>query len=45
MSNYKKLKKRIYELFCTTKKGDVLSIIIDIFFAILIIASCLCVIL
>lgn len=45
MSNYKKLKKRIYELFCTTKKGDVLSIIIDVFFAIIIISSCLCVIL
>jgi hypothetical protein len=45
MNGYKKFKKRIYELFGTTKKGDILSIIIDIFFAILIIASCLCVIL
>ena len=45
MNGYKKFKKRIYELFGTTKKGDILSIIIDIFFAILIISSCLCVIL
>lgn len=45
MSKYKKFKKRIYEIFGTTKKGDKLSIFMDIFFSVLIVLSCICVIL
>ena len=44
MSKYKKFKQRIFEILGPARKGDILSLLVDIFICALVVLSSVCVI-